>query len=308
MNRTGLVLMCLGLVSCGCEGGLRGMKPLSESDFRQLKTALEDGQIEVNSAKQGNSGSVGYLYLEVTLNLLDMKSGNSSVSEIFTNIRRLRDHGELSFPVDYVSLQCWAPTFFIADFKLPPPTDGQNKGGQQKGTRFSKASLSFDYPRGWKEHPDNRVTMMKEHIGRELHSHGISLRELAMIVGPNDEAMLLVSKYTISKVMTHSEFLKERNHAYDDALQSGNVTNANIVQETMIATLPAVVEDVERSNGERARTCKILDGKTIFEISLVVMKARQFSEYSMVFDRLLASVKIAGKPDTNKGMLSTNAL
>jgi len=171
----------------------------------------------------------------------------------------------------------------------------QDKGEQQNYTHFSKWGLSFDYPKGWREYPADRVAMMKEYLGRELRPYGRNLQEFAVIVGPNDETALLVSKYTIPKAMKPSEFVEERNQVYDDAKQAGDVTKVNLVKETTIATLPAVEEDVERSNGGRGRTYKIIDGTTVFEISFIVNNARQFSKYSAALDYLVASIKVAGK-------------
>jgi len=99
--------------------------------------------------------------------------------------------------------------------------------------------------------------MMKEYIARELRPHGRNLQEFAMIVGPNDETALLVSKYTTPKAMKPSEFVEERKQVYEDAKRVGDVTKVNHVRETNIAELPAMEEDVERSSGGRGRTFKV---------------------------------------------------
>jgi len=118
-----------------------------------------------------------------------------------------------------------------------------------------------------------------------------------MIVGPNDEIALLLSKYTTPKAMKPSEFVEERNQVYDDAKRSGDVTKVNHVKEKTIAKLPAVEEDVERSNGGRGRTFKVIDGTTVFEISFIVNKASLFSKYTEVLDRLVSGIKVAGKTE-----------
>ena len=155
----------------------------------------------------------------------------------------------------------------------------QNKGEEQNYTYFSNWGLSLDYPKEWQEHPADRVAMMKKYLARELRSSGRNLQEFAMIFGPNKETALLVSKYTTPKAMAPSEFVKERNQVYDAAKRSGDVTKVNHVKETTIAKLPAVEEDVERSNGGRAREFKIIsDGTTIFSITFVVNDAGRFSK------------------------------
>jgi len=171
----------------------------------------------------------------------------------------------------------------------------QDKGEQQNYTHFSKWGLSFDYPKEWQEHPADEVAMMKESLGRELRPYGRDLQEFAMIVGPNDETALLVAKYTTPRAMKPSEFIEERKRVYDDAKRAGDVTKMNHVKETTIAKLPAVEEDVERSNGGRGRTHKVIDGTTVFEISFVANNARQFSKYLAVLDHLVSSIKVAGK-------------
>lgn len=184
---------------------------------------------------------------------------------------------------------------FVALYSLT--ACAQDKGEQQNYTHFSKWDLSFDYPKGWQEHPADRVAMMKEYLGRELRPYGRSLQEFAMIVGPNDETALLVSKYTIPQAMKPAEFIEERKQVYDDAKRAGDVTKVNHVKETTIAKLPAVEEDVERSNGGRGRTFKVIDGTTVFEISFIVNNASQFSKYSSVLDHLVSSIKVAGKTE-----------
>ena len=168
---------------------------------------------------------------------------------------------------------------------------------QRNYNHFSKWDLSFDYPKEWQEHPADRVAMMKEYLERELRPYGRHLQEFAMIVGPNDETALRVSKYTIPKTMKPSEFVEERKQVYNDAKRSGDVTKVNHVKETTIAKLPAVAEDVERSNGGRGRTFKVIDGTNVFEISFVANNAGQFLKYSTVLDHLVSSIKLAGKTE-----------
>ena len=115
-----------------------------------------------------------------------------------------------------------------------------------------------------------------------------------MLVGPNQGIALLVSKYTTATAMTPAEFIKERNQVYADAKRAGDDTKVNHVKERVVAALPAVEEDVERSNGGRGRTLKILNGTTIFELSFIANEGSQFPKYSAAIDRLVASIQVAG--------------
>lgn len=196
-----------------------------------------------------------------------------------------------------VEAQETEPTFEKKDREILPASKEDLQGERKDYTNFSKWGLSFDYPKVWQEHPPDRVAMMKEYLERELRPYGRDLQEFAMIVGPNDETALLVSKYSTPKAMKPSEFVEERKQVYGDAMRAGDVTSVNHVKETTIGNLPAVEEDVERSNGGRGRTFKIIDGTTVFEISFVAQKASLFSEYSAVLDHLVSSIMVVGKTE-----------
>jgi hypothetical protein len=157
---------------------------------------------------------------------------------------------------------------------------------------FNRWGLSFDYPPEWKDHPADEVAMMKDYLAKELRTGGRELLEFTMIDGPNDETTLLISKYQIPKAMTPSEFIQERNEVYAEAMRSGDVTKVNHVKETIVANLPAVEEDVERSNGGRGLTLKIINGITVFEISFIVNDAAKFPQYSDALSHLVSTVKL----------------
>jgi len=175
---------------------------------------------------------------------------------------------------------------------------------QQQYAQFAKWGLSFDYPKEWREHPADRVGAMKDYMARELDQYGRHLQELAILVGPNDEVALIVSKYTTPVPMTPSEFIEERNRVYADAQRAGDVTKVNLVKEETLAKLPAIEEDVERSNGGRGRTYKLIDGVVVFEISFIVNDASQFPKYSDMLDHLVSNMTVAEtseRPDSLPG-------
>jgi hypothetical protein len=166
---------------------------------------------------------------------------------------------------------------------------------KQKVRKFTKWELSFEYPNEWKEHPADRVAIMKNYVARELSPYDRELKEFEMIVGPNDETSILVMKYTTPNPLKPSDFIKERNQVYEDSKKAGDVTKVNHVKETTISGLPSVQEDVERSNGGRGRTFKLIDGTRVYEITFIVNDAKKFSEYSSVLDHLVSTIKVSVK-------------
>ena len=56
--------------------------------------------------------------------------------------------------------------------------------------------------------------------------------------------------------------------------------------------LPAVVEDVERQNGGRGRTVKLLKNNLLIELSLIVSKKANYNKYFPDFEMILATLKV----------------
>ena len=138
---------------------------------------------------------------------------------------------------------------------------------------------------------------MKEAFASQAKPFGLDLKEFAMIVGPNEELAVLITKIVRSKAFEPSEIVAERNQVYEDAKRAGDVTKINFVKITKIAGWPTVEEDVERSNGGRGRTHKMILGKTIFEISFIVSSARNFSKYEPAMGTVLATMTVVNKID-----------
>jgi hypothetical protein len=186
-------------------------------------------------------------------------------------------------------------TIYEATGQTPqPPTLATTATGESTAAyaRFDNWGLSFDYPREWEESPASEVAQMKDYLAGQLSTAGMELLEFAAIVGPNNETTLFISKYQIPTEKTPSEIIQERNAVYAEAMRSGDVTKVNYVRETSVANFPAVDEDVERSNGGRGLTLKIINGKTIFEISFIVNDAAEFPQYSDAFSHLVSTIKL----------------
>ena len=170
--------------------------------------------------------------------------------------------------------------------------------------RFSKWAISFEYPAQWKEYPADRVAMMKDYIAAELQRipndpYERKLTEFTMITAPSGEAALLVSKITVVKPMQVEDLLAERKQVYEDAKRAGDVTRINHVKQTTVAKLPAVEEDVERSNGGRGCTVKVISETAIFELSLVVNNGKLFSDYSHHLYHIISTFAVTAKQDTS---------
>jgi hypothetical protein len=157
---------------------------------------------------------------------------------------------------------------------------------------FANWGLSFDYPREWEEASANELVQLKDYLATQIRTEGMELIELACFWGPNTEILLTISKYQIPTKKTPSEIIQERNDVYADAMRAGDVTKVNYVRETIAADFPAVEEDVERSNGGRGLTLKIINGITIFEISFIVTDAAKFPQYSDSFSHLVSTINL----------------
>lgn len=155
---------------------------------------------------------------------------------------------------------------------------------------FVRWGLSFEYPQGWQEYSSDRVQMMKDYIEEQLRSENITLLEFTMITAPQEEASLMISKYTRPSAFTAEDILKERKTVYRDAQAAGDVTEINQLEITMVDNKPALIEDVEISNGGRGRTIKVIDGQVIFEISLIVSDKNKFSDFQSEFEHLLETL------------------
>jgi len=145
-----------------------------------------------------------------------------------------------------------------------------------KYSKFDKWEVSFEYPAQWKEHPADRVAMMKDYMAAEAKKENLELLEFSMITGENDRVALIITKIRRAENIEIPKLVAERNQVYKDAIAAGDVTKVNYVRETTAGGLPAVEEDVERSNGGRGHTIKVVSGKLILEASFIAEKKEQF--------------------------------
>jgi hypothetical protein len=93
----------------GCEGGLRGYKPLEEPYYSELKASLEGSSlIRVNKIRIAR----GYLWFDITLNQQAPRAIESKLVEVSRNFNnKYRD--KFGFNVDFITVQFWNPTMVV---------------------------------------------------------------------------------------------------------------------------------------------------------------------------------------------------
>lgn len=98
--------------------------------------------------------------------------------------------------------------------------------------------------------------------------------------------------------MRVGDLLAERKQVYEDSKRAGDVTKINHIKQTIVAKVTAVEEDVERSNGGRGRTIKVIFDTAIFELSLIVNNRKLFSTYSHNLDHIISTFMVPTKQGT----------
>ena len=159
-------------------------------------------------------------------------------------------------------------------------------------TSFEKWGIVFEYPKAWEEWSSDKSAYIKEAYRDEFKKDNITLLEITMITSQDESAALMISKSMRGNPITAGEVLKEREKVYENAKAAGDVTEVNQLGQTTVDNNPAVIEDVERSNGGRGRTVKVISGKTIFEISLIVRNKGNFANYQSEFEHLVKTFHI----------------
>ncbi|MBN1793967.1 MAG: hypothetical protein JW844_03285 [Candidatus Omnitrophica bacterium] len=157
---------------------------------------------------------------------------------------------------------------------------------------FSRGGMEFEYPGEWQEHPRERLDLMKKNVQEQLNPFGITILEFSMIVAPRGTACFMITRSTRRDTVSVQDLLKERQGVYRDAEAGGDVTRVHQLEITTVDNKPGLIEDVERSNGGRGRTVKVIEGQNIFELSLIVNDARDFLTYQPAFEHLIDTLII----------------
>jgi hypothetical protein len=178
-----------------------------------------------------------------------------------------------------------------------PATQGAQSigvgGGQADSTvTYDKAGVSFRYPRSWRSFPSQAVNGMKGQMAAELRKYNRTLLSLDMYISSDEEVAFFVSKVRAENGLSTDAILSERRKFYDDAKRAGDVTAINKLETTTINGQPAVVEDVERSNGGRGHTVKLLKGEVLVELSLIVNDKSKYAKHTHEYEQILATLSI----------------
>jgi hypothetical protein len=133
---------------------------------------------------------------------------------------------------------------------------------------------------------------MKGQMAAELRKYNRTLLSLDMYISSDEEVAFFVSKVRAENGLSTDAILSERRKFYDDAKRAGDVTAINKLETTTINGQPAVVEDVERSNGGRGHTVKLLKGEVLVELSLIVNDKSKYAKHTHEYEQILATLSI----------------
>ena len=157
---------------------------------------------------------------------------------------------------------------------------------------YEKAGISFQHPSNWRSFPSEAVIGMRMQMTSELRKFNRTLVSLDMYISSDEEVAFCVSTILADKALSAEDILSERRKVYEDATRAGDVTRVNKLEPTTVNDLPAVIEDVERSNGGRGHTVKLLKGRHIIELSLIVNDKGKYDKHVGEYQQVLATLKV----------------
>jgi len=157
---------------------------------------------------------------------------------------------------------------------------------------YQKAGISFQYPSNWRSFPSEAVSSMRTQMTSELRKFTRTMVSLDMYISSDEEVGFFVSKVLADSALSADDILAERRKFYDDAARAGDVTRINKLETITSNDLPAVVEDVERSNGGRGHTIKLLKGRVIVELSLIVNDRAKYDKHIGEYEKILGTLKV----------------
>jgi len=164
----------------------------------------------------------------------------------------------------------------------------------EKYTKYETAGMSFEYPSDWKSFPRDFVAGMKSSMASELRKYNRTLKVLEMYISPNEEVAFFFSLVDPEPSITVQSIVEERKKVYEDATKAGDVTKVNALSEIKVNKWSAVREDVDRSNGGRGCTVKVLVQGNLLEFSLIVNNKANFDKYQGELDHILFSLSVGG--------------
>lgn len=163
----------------------------------------------------------------------------------------------------------------------------------EKYTKYDSAGISFEYPADWKSFPRDFVAGMKSSMASELKKYNRTLRVVEMYISPNEEVAFFFSSADPEPSITVQSVVAERKKVHEDAMKARDVTKVNTLAEEKVNKWSAVREDVERSNGGRGCTIKVLAHGKLLEFSLIVNNKANFDKYKGELDHILSSLSVS---------------
>jgi len=177
--------------------------------------------------------------------------------------------------------------------------------GAEKYTKYESAGMSFEYPAEWKSFPRDYVAEMKSSIAGELRKYNRTLKVLEMYISHNEEVGFFFSLADPEPSITIQSVVAERKKVHEDAAKAGDVTKVHALSEVKVNQWSAVREDVERSNGARGCTVKVLAEGKLLEFSLIVNNKANFDKYKGELDHILSSLSASGQSTPTAGVSRT---
>ncbi len=156
---------------------------------------------------------------------------------------------------------------------------------------FNDGTVVFDYPSGWKPFPVEVVAQMKRQVGAELQKYKRYILDLQMFMSPKEEAAFFISKTRTDTPLSAQDLLTERQNVHRDALKAGYLTKVNTLEVVKSSAGSMVVEDVERNDGQRARTVKIIVSSFIYEVTLAVSLKSNYEKYRPYLDHVMETFR-----------------
>jgi hypothetical protein len=157
-------------------------------------------------------------------------------------------------------------------------------------TAFNDGTVKFDYP-SWKPFPGEAIAQVKRQTGAELQKYKRYILDLQMFISPKEEAVFFISKTSADNPPAAQDLFTERQNVHRDALKAGYLTKVNALEILKSSVGSMVVEDVDRNDGQRARTVKIVVFSFIYEVTLAVSQKSNYEKYRPYLDHAVDTFK-----------------
>lgn len=172
----------------------------------------------------------------------------------------------------------------------PTTTPGSASPSNQYRT-FNDGIVAFEYPSNWGPFPGEVVAQMKSQMGTELQIYKRHIVDLQMFLSPKEEASFFISKTRTDNPLSAQDLLAERQNADRDALKAGYLAQINTLATIESGAGPVIVEDVDRNDGQRARTVHIVVDSYIYEVTIAVSQKANYENYGFHLDHVVETFR-----------------